>query len=715
MAELLLELFSEEIPARMQRQAVADLRRLVEARLKSAGVTPAGEPFEQATPRRLVYGVGQVPAGSADQTIERRGPRVDATERAREGFFKSLGTADYTLAEVEDKKGRFLVATFVEPGRPTADVLAEALPDILVQFPWPKSMRWGDGEARWVRPLQSILCLFDGEVVPFTFAGIASGRQTFGHRFLAPAAIEVRDFADYREQLAAARVMLDAAERRAVIERQSSALAEAAGYRLRPDPTLLDEIVGLVEWPVPLLGRIDEAFMAIPPEVLVSTMRTNQKYLALLTADDGLAPAFVTVANIEAPDGGAAIVAGNERVLRARLWDAKFFWDQDRKTPLEEFLPKLDAMVFHADLGTMREKVERLETLAVAIADRMDGTDRLLAERAARLAKADLVSGMVGEFPEVQGIMGGHYARAQGEADAVATAIAEHYQPLGPADACPRAPVSIAVALADKLDTLVGFFAAGIRPTGSKDPFALRRAALGVIRLITENGLRLDLGPVFEVALNAHGQRFAALDAAALARDLASFFVDRLKVQARERGVRHDLIEAVIARRPDGDLVRVLARVAALQDFLGTADGANLLAAYRRAANIVRIEEKKDGAVFSGPVDPARLVEPAEAALVDALGTTREAVHRQLAAEAFGEAMATLAALRASVDRFFDAVLVNVDDAALRFNRLRILTMLRDDMNTVADFSAVAIIGVMVAVETGSDTFRGAGIVSTKN
>ena len=689
MAELLLELFSEEIPARMQRQAVADLRRLVEARLGAAGIPPGGEPFEQATPRRLVYGVGQVPAGSADQTIERRGPRVDAPERAREGFFKSLGSADYTLSEVEDKKGRFLVATFVEPGRSTADVLAEALPDILAQFPWPKSMRWADGEARWVRPLQSILCLFAGEVVPFAFAGIASGRRTFGHRFLAPAAVEVRDFADYCEQLAAARVMLDAAERRAVIERRSSALAEAAGYRLRPDPTLLDEIAGLVEWPIPLLGRIDEAFMAIPPEVLVSTMRVNQKYLALLTADGGLAPAFVTVANIEAPDGGKAIVAGNERVLRARLWDARFFWDQDRKTPLEEFLPKLDAMVFHADLGSMREKVERLETLAVAIADRIDGAERLLAERAARLAKADLVSGMVGEFPEVQGVMGGYYARAQGEADVVARAIAEHYQPLGPADACPSAPVSIAVSLADKLDTLVGFFAAGIRPTGSKDPFALRRAALGVIRLITENGLRLDLGPLFEVALKAHGQRFADLDAAALARDLVGFFVDRLKVQARERGVRHDLIEAVIARRPDGDLVRVLGRVAALQEFLGTADGANLLAAYRRAANIVRIEEKKDGTVFGGPVDPALLVEPAESALVDALGTTREAVHRQLAAEAFGEAMGALAALRASVDSFFDAVLVNVDNAVLRENRLKILTLLRDEVDAIADFKAI--------------------------
>ncbi len=688
MAELLLELFSEEIPARMQREAVFSLRRLVDDKLREAGIEPAGDRWEEATPRRVLYSVGGVPAGSADQTVERRGPRVDAPEQARQGFLKSLGAVRYELAEIEDKKGRFLVATFVEKGRATTAVLAAAIPDILAHFPWPKSMRWGDGEARWVRPLQAILCLFDGEVVPFSFAGIASGRRTFGHRFMAPDAIEVRDGADYREQLRAARVMLNAADRRDVIETKATALAKAAGCRLRPDPGLLDEIAGLVEWPVPLLGRIDEPFMAIPPEVLVSTMRANQKYLALEHADGRLAPAFVAVANIEAPDGGAAIIAGNERVLRARLWDARFFWEQDRKSPLEQFLPRLDTMVFHAALGTMREKVERLETLGVAIADRT-GADRLVVERAARLAKADLVSGMVGEFPEVQGIMGGYYARAQGEPEAVAQAIAEHYRPLGPADACPTAPVSVAVALADKLDTLVGFFAAGIRPTGSKDPFALRRAALGVIRLVTENGLRLDLEPLFAVALAAHGQRFAALDPLALARELGGFFVDRLKVQVREAGIRHDLIEAVIARRPDGDLVRVLALVQALQDFLATADGANLLAAYRRAANIVRIEERKDGATFAGPVDRALLVEPAERALVDALDATRGALRHHLAAESFAAAMAALAALRATVDSFFDAVLVNVDDPAVRVNRLRILTLLRDDVDAIADFAAI--------------------------
>jgi glycyl-tRNA synthetase beta chain len=681
--ELLIELLCEEIPARMQKTALDQLNMLFSESLQAERLAVFESSILMVTPRRLVYAV-RIAESSSNNTVV--GPPVSIGEKSKKGWLRKFGLSEAETFTVEEK-GVTKFAVWV-PGRPAATIVSEILPTILAKFPWPKSMRWGDGEERWVRPLQSILCLFDGDVVPFTFAAVKSGRTTRGHRFMAPSAIDVRDFADYRMQLDAARVMLDAGDRRAVIKAKATELAEGAGCRLRPDPALLDEIAGLVEWPVPLLGRIDQEFMTIPPEVLVSTMRANQKYLTLEDGAGQLAPYFITVANIEAPDDGAAIIAGNERVLRARLWDAKFFWDQDRKTALEAFLPKLDAMVFHAELGTMREKVERLETLAVAIADKT-GADRLAVERAARLAKADLVSGMVGEFPEVQGIMGGHYARAQGEPEAIALAIAEHYRPLGPADACPTAPVAVAVALADKLDTLTGFFAAGIRPTGSKDPFALRRAALGVIRLVTENGLRLDLQPLFAVALGAHGQRFAAVDPASLARELGSFFIDRLKVQARERGVRHDLIEAVIARRADGDLVRVLALVGALQAFLATVDGANLLAAYRRAANIVRIEEKKDGTTFAGAVDPALLVEPAEAALVEKLAATREAVRRHLAAEAFGEAMAALAALRPAVDSFFDAVLVNVEDSGLRRNRLRILTLLRDDVDAIADFAAI--------------------------
>jgi glycyl-tRNA synthetase beta chain len=689
MAELLLELFSEEIPAGMQPTAALALDLGLQGKLKAAGIEVTGGTVVHVTPRRLVFALDGIALGSPDQTIERRGPRIDAPEKAREGFLGSLGTTDYRLGEVEDKKGRFLTATFTQKGRSTVDVLAEAIPDLLAHFPWPKSMRWADGEARWVRPLQAILCLFDGVVVPFSFAGIETGRRTFGHRFMAPEAIEVRDFSDYQTKLEAAFVMLSADARRRAIEAAANRLAESVGCRLRADPGLMGELMGLVEWPVPLLGRIDEAFMAIPPEVLVSTMRVNQKYLALEDADGRLAPYFITVANIEAPDGGAAITAGNERVLRARLWDAKFFWDQDQKAPLEALLPRLDAMVFHAELGTMREKVERLETLSVAIADRIAAADRLVVERAARLAKADLVSGMVGEFPEVQGIMGSYYARAQGEPEAVAQAIAEHYRPIGPTDACPSAPASVAVALADKLDALTGFFAAGIKPTGSKDPYALRRAALGVIRLVTENGLRLDLGPLVGTALRAYGERFKAVDPDTLAGELRSFVIDRLKVQAKARGIRHDLIEAVFARRPDGDLVRVLARVEALQSFLATPDGVNLLAAYRRAANILRIEEKKEGAAFTGAVDRQMLVEPAERDLVAALDAARAALREHLESESFAAAMAALAAMRPVVDNFFDTVLVNVEEPALRVNRLRTLTLLREDVDAIADFSVI--------------------------
>ncbi len=688
MAELLLELLSEEIPARMQKLAATELGARLDQALAEGGVQ-GRLAHCHATPRRLMVAFSDLPIVSADRAIERRGPRVDAPEKARDGFLKSLGAADYTLGEIEDKKGRFLVASYTEPGRSTVEIVAAAMPGILAGFPWPKSMRWGNGEARWVRPLQSILCLFDGEVVPFAFAGIESDRQTFGHRFMAPDAVVVRDVDDYRDHLIAARVMLEAADRRQVIEAKATELAEAAGYTVRSDPVLLDEIAGLVEWPVPLLGRIDADFMALPAEVLVTTMRANQKYLALEDGAGRLAPAFVTVANIEAPDGGAAIIAGNERVLRARLWDARFFWEQDTRSSLESLLPKLDVMVFHAELGSMREKVDRLETLAVRLADSIPGAGRLLVERAARLAKADLVSGMVGEFPEVQGIMGGYYARAQGEPETVAQAIAEHYRPLGPGDACPTAPTSIAVALADKLDTLAGFFAAGIRPTGSKDPFALRRAALGLIRLVIENGLRLDLAPLVELALGTHGQRFAGFDAAALARELVGFLIDRLKVQQRELGVRHDLIEAVVAGRPDGDLVRIVARVAALRAFLATSDGADLLAALRRAGNIVAIEEKKDGQRFTGAVDPVLLEEPAERRLYEELEAARAAIRAQLAAEDYAASMAALARLRPAVDGFFDNVMVNAEEPAVRANRLRLLTMLHDDLAAIADFSVI--------------------------
>ncbi len=689
MAELLLEILSEEIPAGMQAPAAAELAARLEKALAEGGIR-GRLAHRHATPRRLVVAFEDLPLVSADRTIERRGPRVDAPEKAREGFLKGLGEIAYELGEIEDKKGRFLVASFVEPGRRAAEIVAGALPSILQSFPWPKSMRWGEGEAHWVRPLHAILCLLDGEVVPFSFAGIESGRETFGHRFMAPGAILVRDLEDYRNQLVLGRVMLDAADRRRVIEAKAQDLAKAAGFGVRPDPGLLDEIAGLVEWPVPLIGRIDREFMALPAEVLVTTMRANQKYLALEDGEGRLAPLFVTVANIEAPDGGAAIVAGNERVLRARLWDARFFWEQDIGTKLEALLPKLGAMVFHAALGSLGDKRIRLRHLAPSIATAV-GEDPELAWQCAELCKADLVSGMVGEFPELQGIMGGYYARLQGKPESVASAITDHYRPLGPSDSCPRTPLGNVLSLADKLDTLVGFFSIGQVPTGSKDPFALRRAALGIIRIIIERGMRIDLDGAIKDAQNASGyrERFTEEVRQRVRRELLEFLVERLKVQQRENGVPHDLIAAVFGDRRSTDLVDLLARVEALRIFLASSDGADLLAALRRAGNIVQIEEKRDGQRFTGPVDPALLEEAAEVRLHEELLAARGSIRTALAAEDYAAAMATLARLRPFVDAFFDRVMVNAGEPAVRANRLRLLNMLRDDLGAIADFSVI--------------------------
>jgi len=672
----------------MQGRALADLAGMVEKQLQDSALT-YGTTKTFVTPRRLVLVIGEVAEQQADREVERRGPRVEAPEKAREGFLRSLGGADYRLDEQEDKKGRFIVARYTEEGRPTRALLAEALPEIFGRFPWPKSMRWGEGEARWVRPLHGIVCLFDGEVVPFTFAGIESGRTTRGHRFMAPEPIEVRGFEDYGRKLGEAKVWLDPAGRRARIEEEARRLAEDAGCRLRRDPRLLDELAGLVEWPVPLLGHIDKDFMSLPPEVLVTTMRENQKYLALEDGAGALAPHFVVVANIAAPDGGRAIVAGNERVLRARLWDARFFWDQDRKQPLESRLPDLEPMVFHAELGTMAEKVERMIALAGRLVDHVPGAERAPAERAAMLAKADLVTGMVGEFPELQGRMGRYYALEQGEESAVAEAIAEHYAPLGPDDACPTAPSSVVVALADKIDTLTGFFGIGVKPTGSGDPFALRRAALGVIRLVLENGLRLPLRAAFAAAHHAYGTRMTRPSADEVAGDLLGFFAERLKVHLRGEGVRHDLITAVFGAHADDDLVRLLARVRALEAFLETDDGRNLQAAFRRGTNIVRIEEKKDGTVYAGEVAADALSDPGEKALFEELERLVPVIEAAVAEERFADAMAALARLRPSVDRFFDEVLVNAKDQVLRRNRLNLLAKMRQAFVLIADFSVI--------------------------
>ena len=548
-------------------------------------------------------------------------------------------------------------------------------------------MIWGETDFRWVRPMHSILCLFNGQELPgrLDLGGgreILFGDRTQGHRFLAPAALAVDNVEDYKAKLLAAKVILDPAERRASILQQAEALAANAGLVLKQDDGLLDEVTGLVEWPVALMGRIDEAFMDVPPEVLTTSMRAHQKYFAVETKSGDLAPHFIVISNMQPSDGGAVIVGGNERVLRARLSDAKFFWDQDRKHTLASRLPALANITFHAKLGTLADKVGRVRKLAAYLATLIPGADAKRADRAAELAKADLVTGMVGEFPELQGIMGRYYARHDGESEAVAQAIADHYSPLGPSDRCPTAPDSVAVALADKIDTLVGFFAIDEKPTGSKDPYALRRAALGIIRLIVENGLRLSLEAVFAKA-------GAKSDVVA---DLMGFFADRLKVAMREQGVRHDLVTSVFALGDEDDLVRLLKRVDALAAFLASEDGANLLTAYRRAANIVAIEEKKDGRAYEGRAD-LKLIkargEVAEAELHGTLGVIEVKIADALKAEDFAAAMASLASLRAPVDRFFESVTVNAEDAALRENRLKLLTKIRDTMNQLADFSKV--------------------------
>jgi glycyl-tRNA synthetase beta chain len=697
MAELLVELLSEEIPARMQARAADDFKRLV-----TAGLAKARLAFTRAdafvTPRRLVLVVDGLPARQPDIEEERKGPRVGAPQGAIDGFLKATGLASIAEAKVQESgKGSFYFAVRQIPGQPARDALAGVLAEAIAQMPWPKSMRWGEGTRRWVRPLQNVLAILDGAPLPWSIdcGGEGEGALTLtstdatrGHRFLAPQAIRVTSFADYQAKLAAAKVILDPAERRRLIEDRAKAIATAEGLALKSDRGLLDEVTGLVEWPVVLVGRIDDAFMALPPEVLTTAMRAHQKYFALVNPDGRLAPRFIVVANMETPDGGRTVVAGNERVLRARLSDAQFFWDQDRKRPLAARVEKLSERVFHARLGSDLERTRRLGQLARDLAQ-YTGADPELCARAAWLSKADLTTGLVGEFPELQGIMGRYYALNDAEPADVADAVAQHYAPLGPSDRCPRAAVAVTVALADKLDTLVGFFGIGEKPTGSGDPYALRRAALGVIRLIVENGIRLAVRPLLTQAAAAYADGSLQTAPEALAEDILSFFADRLKVHLREQGVRHDLIAAVFATGREDDLVRLLARVEALRDFLNTDDGANVLTAYRRASNIVRIEENREGASYGGPVDPTLFAQPEETDLYSRLTIAHEGIAAALTAERFGEAMSILARLRAPVDAFFDRVTVNCADAEMRANRLRLLSQIRAALGDVADFSQI--------------------------
>ena len=741
MPDLLLEFLSEEIPARMQARAAEDLKKMVTDRLVAAGLVYEGAKAF-ATPRRLALSVHGVPVQQPDIKEEKKGPRVGAPAQAIAGFLKAAGLTSIDQAKVQpDKKGDFYLALIEKPGRPAVDVLAEMIPEVVRGFPWPKSMRWGSGRLTWVRPLHSILATFGPEteepdVVAFNVDGIAASDETRGHRFMAPGAIKVRRFDDYVAKLEAAKVVLDPARRADLILTDAKHLAFAQGYELLEDDGLLAEVAGLVEWPVTLMGSFDAAYLAIPEEVIRATIRNNQKCFVLRDAATAkLTNKFILVANEEASDGGKAIVAGNERVIRARLSDAKFFYDTDLKTKLEDRLAKFEHIVFHEKLGSQAERIARIVALAGRLAP-IVGADAAKAERAAQLCKADLLTDVVGEFPELQGLMGRYYAEAQGEDEAVAHAIEDHYRPKGPDDLVPADPVSIAVALADKFDTLVGFWAIDEKPTGSKDPYALRRAALGVIRIVIENELRLplrlqlwrhfsavrrdenlaeaiallhplneqilnlsatdiELAMKLEVLVSAKAKQLAgpvlvqAHSYLKQTHDLLAFFADRLKVTLREDGARHDLVDAVFALEGQDDLLLIVRRVEALGKFLDTDDGKNLLAGVKRASNILRIEEKKDNKNYAGAPDAKRLAQPEEKALAEAVNVAKKEASAAVAKEDFAAAMSALAKLRPKVDAFFDKVTVNVDDKALRENRLMLLNEIREATRAVADFSKI--------------------------
>jgi glycyl-tRNA synthetase beta chain len=688
MPDLLLEFFSEEIPARMQARAAEDLKKLVTDRLVAAGLTYDGAKAF-ATPRRLALAVAGIPVRQPDIKDERKGPKVGAPEQAIAGFLRAAGLTSIDQARVQaDKKGDFYIAVIDKPGRPAIEVIAQIVPEVTKAFPWPKAMRWGEASAKpgaltWVRPLHSIVAMFGPEteepdVVPFDVGGVAAGDTTHGHRFMSPAPIKVKRLDDYMAKLDAAKVVVDPARRAQMILTDAKTLAFAQGFELVEDEGLLAEVAGLVEWPVVLMGSFDKAFLAIPEEVIRATIRNNQKCFVVRDPNTAkLTNKFVMVANIEASDGGKAIVAGCERVIRARLSDAKFFYDTDLKTRLEDRLPKFEHIVFHEKLGTQAERIARIVALAGHLAP-IVGADVAKAERAAQLCKADLLTEVVGEFPELQGLMGKYYAEAQGEEEAVAHACEDHYKPKGPDDLVPSDPVSVAVALADKIDILTGFWAIDEKPTGSKDPYALRRAALGVIRLVIDNKLRL---PLLSVFVQARGD--------ANVKDLLAFFADRLKVQLREQGARHDLVDAVFALPGQDDLVLIVRRIEALGKFLDTDDGKNLLAGTKRAANILRIEEKKDNASYTGAPDSALLQQPEEKELARAIGVAKAEADQAVKKEDFASAMTAMSKLRPHVDAFFDKVTVNVADAALRSNRLRLLNEIREATRAVADFSKI--------------------------
>ncbi|MEC9433965.1 MAG: glycine--tRNA ligase subunit beta [Pseudomonadota bacterium] len=697
MPDLLIELFSEEIPARMQGRAAEDLRKLMTDAMVEAGLTYAAA-AAFATPRRLCLAVEGLPKATRPVREERKGPRADAPEKAIEGFLRSTGLTLDQLERRADKKGEVLFAVIEKPGREAAEVVAEALETAIRNFPWPKSMRWGSGSLRWVRPLHSIICLLSdesgAEVVPLDIDGIRAGDVTWGHRFMGSGAIHVTGFEDYRDKLAAQHVILDPAERAERIQHDAAQAAFGLGLEVVEDKGLLAEVAGLVEWPVVLMGPIGEKFLGLPPEVLQTSMKEHQKFFSVRNPATGRIERFVTVANRETADAGATILEGNGRVLAARLSDALFFWENDlRKVErggMEAMAAPLANVTFHNKLGSQADRIGRIAALAREIAPAV-GADPAMAEQAAKVAKADLASEMVYEFPELQGVMGGYYARAAGLPEPVAAACAAHYAPLGPGDASPTEPVAVAVALADKIDMLTGFWAIDEKPTGSKDPFALRRAALGVIRTILDTGARVVLTRA--LAKGAMANQVAAPDHAgpveALVPDLLTFLADRLKVHLRAEGVRHDVIEACFQLGGQDDLVLLVARVKALQAFLETEDGANLVQGQRRAVNILTAEEKKDGVEYSIDPDPKFAEGPEETALFAALDAAEPKIAAALNEEDFAAAMTAMAGLRAPIDAFFEAVQVNSDNAIIRRNRLCLLNRIRAVMSRVAVFGAL--------------------------
>lgn len=706
--DLLIELFSEEIPARMQPRAREDLKRLVTDGLVEAGLTYASA-GAFSTPRRLVLAVEGLTPESKPVREERKGPRTDAPQQAIEGFLRATGLTLDQLERRPEKKGEAYFAVIERPGRGAPKIVAEVLDAAIRNFPWPKSMRWGSGSLRWVRPLHSILCILSDaagtQLVPLTVDGITAGDTTRGHRFMAPDPIRVSSFDDYAAKLLRARVMLDPAQREAAIRQEAANLAFARGWEIVPDEGLMTELAGLVEWPVPLMGVIEDRFLDLPPEVLQTSMREHQKFLSARNPRTGRIEGYVTVANIETPDHGATILHGNQRVLAARLSDAAFFWDNDlreARAGMQDWAEGLKAVTFHAKLGSQADRVERIAALAREIAPAV-GADPALAEQAARVAKLDLRSAMVGEFPELQGTMGRYYAQAAGMPDAVADAASDHYSPLGPSDEVPSAPVSVAVALADKLDTLTGFWAIDEKPTGSKDPFALRRAALGVIRLVLGNGVPASLSAWMNTGFGAHHQAQDGKDASNQPhapetasksltndeQDLLAFLHDRLKVHLRDQGIRHDIIDAVLTMPGSDDLVLVVRRAEALAAFLKTEDGTNLLQGLKRTNNILSQAEDKDGVEYSFGADPKYADTDQERALFAALDAAEPAICAAVAAEDFPAAMSAIAALRTPVDAFFEAVQVNSDNQILRRNRLNLLSRIRETGRLIADFGRI--------------------------